>query len=345
MQTALLSGRQKAISPFAELNDQNCRTLIELCPDALIVHDGEVVVLANFATAHLVGAHSMEEVIGYPILEFVATRSRSFVEERIRQMRRTGYAPLVDETWHRLDGSEVEVEVAARHMPWLAPKAAMVIARDVTERRRWEAEREKLLAEKELLMREVHHRVANSLQLVSAFVYMQARTVEGEDAKAALDDTQRRIAAIAQVHRRLYTGAWVNQVDMADYLRGLLRELEETWSTPEGPRSIKLSAEPLALGTDKAVAIGVIVNELVSNACKYAYASNVPGEVRVVLRTEGETFLLSVEDDGCGLPPDGDIKGTGLGSKLVGAMATTLKAKVEYESRADGLRVTLTAPA
>jgi len=197
----------------------------------------------------------------------------------------------------------------------------------------------------EAMLHEVNHRVANSLQLVSAFVYMQARTVEGEDAKAALDDTQRRIAAIAQVHRRLYTGAWVNQVDMADYLRGLLRELEETWSTPEGPRSIKLSAEPLALGTDKAVAIGVIVNELVSNACKYAYASNVPGEVRVVLRTEGETFLLSVEDDGCGLPPDGDIKGTGLGSKLVGAMATTLKAKVEYESRADGLRVMLTAPA
>jgi two-component sensor histidine kinase len=195
------------------------------------------------------------------------------------------------------------------------------------------------------MLHEVNHRVANSLQLVSAFVHMQARSVGNDDAKAALADTQRRIAAIAQVHRRLYTSDTVNKVDMAEYLGSLLGELEETWSTPEAPRALTLSADPIELGTDKAVAVGVIVNELVSNACKYAYGARATGEVRVAFRAEGDKFMLRVEDDGCGMPADGAIKGTGLGSKLVNAMATTLKAAVDYDQTHKGVRATLLAAA
>jgi two-component sensor histidine kinase len=197
----------------------------------------------------------------------------------------------------------------------------------------------------EAMLHEVNHRVANSLQLVSAFVQMQARSLDNEDAKTALEDTQRRIAAIAQVHRRLYTGDSVNKVDMAEYLASLLKELEETWSTPEAPRRLRLSADRVVLGTDKAVAIGVIVNELVSNACKYAYPPDCSGEVRVELRDEGGEFLLRIEDDGCGMPVDGSVKGTGLGSKLVGAMAATLKTAVNYDSGHKGVRVTMRAAA
>src|SRR6185312_6195509 len=90
----------------------------------------------------------------------------------------------------------------------------------------------------EAMLHEVNHRVANSLQLVSAFVYMQARNAGNEETRAALGDTQRRIAAIAQVHRRLYTGDSVNKVDMAEYLASLLEEIGDTWSTPEGPRAL-----------------------------------------------------------------------------------------------------------
>jgi two-component sensor histidine kinase len=195
------------------------------------------------------------------------------------------------------------------------------------------------------MLHEVNHRVANSLQLVSAMVHMQARSVEAEGARAALADTQRRIAAIAQVHRRLYTGESVNKVDMAEYLGALLADLEETWSTAEAPRTLTLFAEPLALGTDKAVSVGVIVNELVSNACKYAYGPAATGEVRVELRADGDNFLLRVEDDGCGMPADGIVKGTGLGSKLVNAMAATLKAAIDYDPTHDGVRATLRAAA
>jgi two-component sensor histidine kinase len=197
----------------------------------------------------------------------------------------------------------------------------------------------------EAMLHEVNHRVANSLQLVSAFVYMQARNATNEETEAALGDTQRRIAAIAQVHRRLYTGNSVNKVDMVDYLGSLLSDLEETWSTPEAPRTLTLIAEPLELATDKAVAVGVIVNELVSNACKYAYGPDSKGEVRVEIKAEGDKFLLRVEDDGCGMPTDGKVKGTGLGSKLINAMAAILKSTVDYDTDHRGVRATLLAAA
>ena len=99
----------------------------------------------------------------------------------------------------------------------------------------------------------------------------------------------------------------------------------------------------MRLNTDKAVAVGVIVNELVSNACKYAYPPHTAGQVRVDLRQDGDSFLLRVEDDGCGMPADGEIKGTGLGSRLIRAMATTLRAAITYDESDGGVRAVLRA--
>jgi two-component sensor histidine kinase/ActR/RegA family two-component response regulator len=196
----------------------------------------------------------------------------------------------------------------------------------------------------EALLKEVNHRVANSLQMVSSFVQMQASAVEEESARSALRDTQRRILAIAQVHRRLYTSDEVSLVDMVDYLTALLAELEETWSSATAPRHLRLHVEALRLKTDQAVSIGVIVNELVSNACKYAYDPGHSGEVRISLIKQGEDrFELRVEDDGRGLAPSDAPRGTGLGRRLMGAMAHSLKAELVYEPAPVGVHAVLRA--
>jgi two-component sensor histidine kinase len=195
----------------------------------------------------------------------------------------------------------------------------------------------------EALLREVNHRVANSLQLVSAFVQMQSSASKNAEAREALLDTQRRIQAIGQVHRRLYTSDNVQTVAMDEYLAGLVEELQETWSTPVSPRKLVLTAEPIALDTDKAVSVGVIVNELVSNACKYAYTANAAGEVRISLRGDGDHFVMCVEDDGCGLSNDNSPRGTGLGAKLIGAMVGSLKADLDYDAAHAGVRAILRA--
>lgn len=194
------------------------------------------------------------------------------------------------------------------------------------------------------LLREVNHRVANSLQLVSSFVHLQAGAVADEAARAALQDTQRRIEAIGQVHRRLYTSDDVQAVDMAAYLDALVRELADSWGGAVGAR-LTLSAEPVRLDTDRAVSLGVIVNELITNACKYAYGPGETGEVRVILTKQGEAALrLTVEDDGCGWTPADGVQGTGLGARVIRAMAESLGAVLAYDPDHRGVRASLTAP-
>lgn len=195
----------------------------------------------------------------------------------------------------------------------------------------------------EALLGEVNHRVANSLQLVSAMIGLQASALTDVNARAALEDTQRRIGAIAQVHRRLYSANDVESVDMREYLGALVAELATTLSGESGGHSLLCAADALRLPTDRAVSVGVIVTELVTNACKYAYPDG-NGDVRVLLKQDGEgSFLLAVEDDGCGMPEGVAPKGTGLGTKLIRVMAQSLQSAVNYEPREAGVRATLRA--
>lgn len=176
------------------------------------------------------------------------------------------------------------------------------------------------------LLKEANHRVANSLAIVSAFVRMQAAETDNSETRAALRDTQQRIGAITQVHRRLYRSDDIGTVDMADYLEALASELEATWSTPASVRKILVRCAPFRLATDRAVSVGVIVAELVGNACKYAYAPDEAGEVRIVATANDARFQLTVEDDGGGPAAVAGRGGggTGMGSKLIRAMAHAL---------------------
>lgn len=198
----------------------------------------------------------------------------------------------------------------------------------------------------EALLREVNHRVANSLALVGSFVFLQQRSLAADQAQArsALADVQVRISAIAQIHRRLYTSDDISVIDMDAYLTGLIEELATAMTADGAERPIKVEAEPVQMATDRAVSLGVIVTELVTNACKYAYAPGQPGEVRVALKRVGSALSLTVEDDGVGIPPDTKPQGTGLGTRIIRAMAASLQAKQSSDPTHRGTRVVLSIP-
>jgi two-component sensor histidine kinase len=182
----------------------------------------------------------------------------------------------------------------------------------------------------EALLREVNHRVGNSLQLVSSFVALQARSLSDDTARAALTDTQARIEAVAQVHRRLYTSADVEAVEMKEYLSDLIEQLSQSLSADSRGVVVTLEATPVRVATDRAVSLGVIVTELVTNAVKYAYPEG-PGEIRVRLTSLGDGEAeLAVTDDGPGFRLESAPKGGGLGRMIVKAMAASLKTEVSY---------------
>ncbi len=198
---------------------------------------------------------------------------------------------------------------------------------------------EKLAARQAVMLREVNHRVANSLQLISAMLGMQARKIAEPALQDILRRSVQRVEAVSLVHRRLYTSDDVEFVEMDQYLQGLVDEIGKLTAADANSRPVDLHAAKLLFPTDKAVPVGVIVNELVTNSIKYAYAPGEPGSVRVRLERQGdEASVLIVEDDGIGIHSPLPPKGSGLGTVIVRAMAETLGATVEHDTAHAGTR-------
>jgi two-component sensor histidine kinase len=196
-----------------------------------------------------------------------------------------------------------------------------------------------LAAEREMLLREVNHRVGNSLQIIASLLHLQANSSNVEDVKVALTNAMGRVAAVAQVHRRLYTSHDLKSVLLNQYLEALIEDLRRS---AEGNRMSRLTlkAEPIEIDPDRAVAIGIIVNELVMNAVKYAYPDGA-GPIHVVLSADGDDIALSITDDGVGLNVKLDPRSTGMGQRIVNAMASKLEATVERDPNHSGTRIIL----
>jgi two-component sensor histidine kinase/CheY-like chemotaxis protein len=199
-----------------------------------------------------------------------------------------------------------------------------------------------LAAEREVLLREVNHRVGNSLQIIASLLHLQANSAAQEDVKAALTNAMGRVAAVAQVHRRLYTSHDLKSVLLNQYLDALLEDLRRS---AEGNRMSRLTlkAEPIEIDPDRAVAIGIIVNELVMNAVKYAYPDGA-GPIHIDLTVRGKDIELCIADNGVGLNAKTDPRSTGMGQRIVTAMAAKLAASVERDPAHSGTRIVLRFP-
>ena len=197
-----------------------------------------------------------------------------------------------------------------------------------------------LAAEREVQLREVNHRVGNSLQIIASLLHLQANSAAQDDVKAALTNAMGRVAAVAQVHRRLYTSHDLKSVLLNQYLDALLEDLRRSAEGNKMSR-LTLKADPIEIDPDRAVAIGIIVNELVMNAVKYAYP-DCAGPIHVELGAKGEDLVLSISDNGVGLNGKSDPRSTGMGQRIVTAMASKLEATVERDPNPAGTRIVVT---
>ncbi len=203
---------------------------------------------------------------------------------------------------------------------------------DITERKQAEEQIQASLQEKEVLLKEIHHRVKNNLQVVSSLLSLQSKGVQDAASLEVLRESQNRVKSMALIHEKLYQSQDLSQVDIADYVRDLTTHLFRTYRADAGVVTLRvIVSDAVRLGVGTAIPCGLIVNELVSNALKHAFPGGRAGEVRVELdRDERGKLVLAVSDTGVGFPADIDFRTTGsLGLKLVATLADQLEGSIE----------------
>ncbi|MBS0335148.1 MAG: GAF domain-containing protein [Proteobacteria bacterium] len=232
-----------------------------------------------------------------------------------------------------------EVDAAARLRDSLLEARGRRRLQDLN-RRLTDAVREKdgLLEQKEMLLKEVNHRIQNSLQLVSSFLGLQARALADPALITAFEEARRRLQAVALVHRRLYRADQIEVVDLGRYLEELIADMAasmgEEWSG-----KVTVDASPVLAPTDRAVTLGLVVTELVINAQKYAYGGS-PGPIEVSLEEHRDKLRVIVADHGVGKHTPGE----GFGSRMMNAMIRQLGGQIDWADNKPGLRAILTAP-
>ncbi|EJZ18679.1 PAS domain S-box protein (plasmid) [Rhizobium sp. Pop5] len=194
----------------------------------------------------------------------------------------------------------------------------------------------------QIMLREMSHRVKNSLALVAAMLAMQARSAKQEEVGQALRDAEARVGTIAEVHDQLWRQPHTETVDLADFLSSLCQRLQQTTSS----HVLSVDADPCPVDADRAIQIALLVNELVTNAFKHAYA-DAAGAVTVSAHSIGDEIRLEVADGGKGLPPEmssAENDGKSLGMKIVRALVQQLKAELHIEDRRPGTGFVIRLP-
>jgi PAS domain S-box-containing protein len=218
-------------------------------------------------------------------------------------------------------------------------------ARDELARRtQAEAQLQASLREKEVLLKEIHHRVKNNLQIVSSLLNLQVRAVDDPHLRALVHDSRERIQAMALIHEALYQAHDLSRVPFAAYVRQLVAQLFRAYDGPARRIRLTLQTDPIALDIDKAAPCGLILHELFSNALKHAFPGGRPGTITVALRCAAHQVTLQVRDTGVGISPALDVRRpSSLGLKLVSMLTDQLEGTLVL-AREEGSAFTLTIP-
>jgi two-component sensor histidine kinase len=228
----------------------------------------------------------------------VVPEDRHDDRERVVKLIRAGERAVGSETMRRRkDGSLFEASVTTSPILDLAGRLIGIatIVRDVTELK-------DSLKLKEVLLREIHHRVKNNLQVIASLLRLQASTVAGDEARRGFEESQNRIRSMALVHQLLYQSKDLASIDFEEYLRDLVEWLARSYGVHAGRIDFAVTAPGIRLDIDTSVPCGLIVNELVSNSLKHAFPDGRHGLVAVSLHRDGDgPYVLMVKDDGIGI--------------------------------------------
>ena len=308
-------------------SEDRYRTLFDRANDGitLISPEGELLEL-NESFAHMHG-YPRAEMRWLKLADLDTPPTLAAVPERMRRLLAGEALTFEVEHYHK-EGRVVSLEVSASLISVTGQPALLCFHRDITERKRTEAALRNSLQEKEALLKEVHHRVKNNLQLVASLLHLENRRSQQPDTKAVLTDMQSRIHSMALLHESLYHSGNFAAVDLGTYLRDVATQSFRMGAHRTGLVHLTLDLASVPIEMDQAVSCGLLLNELISNCLKHGFPAGRSGAVRIALQpvAGGPQVCLRVSDTGIGLPPDfAAQRGKSLGLQLVADLTGHLK--------------------
>jgi PAS domain S-box-containing protein len=318
--------------------------IVESSEDATYAETTDGTILTwNAAAEHLYG-YSAHEMIGGSSSGLIPENRAIELTEILERIRACQSLEHFDTKRRRKDGSLLEISLSVSPVRDRTGHVvgASSVARDVSLAKAAEREMRASLSEKDLLLKEIHHRVKNNLQVISSLLNLQARKLPEGPTRDVFRESQSRVQSMALFHERLYRGGDLGSANAVEYIREVGASVLRTFGM-EARARLRVEGDVIRFGVDTAIPCGLIVNELVSNCLKHAFAPGRCGEISVVLRHAPDGQIrLAVSDDGVGLSSDA-AKSPSLGLQLVTMLSQQLGGILELSS-AGGTTVTLQFP-
>ena len=230
------------------------------------------------------------------------------------------------------------------HLEEQVEQRTVELQKEIIERKRMERRIRASLKEKEVLLKEVHHRVKNNMQVIVSMLNLQSGYVDDEQAIEAFRKSQNRIRTMALVHEKLYQTKDLARIDFAEYIRDLTNYLLSAYGAGAGAITLKMDIEDISLSMDTALPCGMILNELITNSIKHAFPGGRGGDIFIELHSDNDNLILTVGDNGTGIPEDLDVRNAeSLGLQLIDSFVEQLEGSVEL-NRKDGTGFRITFP-
>jgi PAS domain S-box-containing protein len=345
-----ITERKRAEKALQESEDRY-RRLVELSPDIItILSDTGIIFYLSPSIERSFGYRS-EELIGKNISELIHPDDLpGFFEVFIRKIQDPNTTSSIEFRARHKDGTWRILESIGKKLPHGLVVTGMVLnSRDITERKRDEEQIRSSLHEKEVLLREIHHRVKNNMQVLSSLLRLQSDFCKDKNVIEMFNESRNRIISMSLIHEKLYLSKDFTKIDLKGYINEMVNGLFQSYCLNKSKIALKIYVEDVPLGIESAIPCGLIINELVTNSLKHAFPGDRNGEIKIILRMAEENMIeLVVSDNGIGIPKSLNmqkIESLGLHlvtmlaeNQLMGKMNMNLNNGTEFQIKFRGVK-------